>query len=288
VLPITEVNGLTTKKVKWGTATSSLKVINDALYSPIIGSASITTLGTITTGTWNADTLTVAKGGTGSTSLIAYQLLAGNGTGAVTTFGNGTSGYVLTSNGAGALPSFQNVGVTLNNNNTWTGANAFNYATTTFNSVAYKFPSADGASGQFLTTNGTGTLSWSDAIAFRYTVGSTTIASATTLEPTQSATPVLLKEIKISSSGSGTVDVQFDLKTQSDSASARIYKNGVAFGTERTTTSTSFVTYNEYLNVSPNDLIQIYVWGTGSYVDHSVQNMYIKASGYEVTTTTNP
>ena len=131
VLPITEVNGLTTKKVKWGTATSTLKVINDALYSPIIGSASITTLGTITTGTWNADTITVAKGGTGSTSLIAYQLLAGNGTGAVTTFGNGTSGYVLTSNGAGALPSFQNVGVTTNNNNTWTGTNTFT-ATTTF------------------------------------------------------------------------------------------------------------------------------------------------------------
>ena len=136
VLPITEVNGLTTKKVKWGTATSSLKVINDALYSPIIGSASITTLGTITTGTWNADTLTVAKGGTGSTSLIAYQLLAGNGTGAVTTFGNGTSGYVLTSNGAGALPSFQNVGVTLNNNNTWTGTNTFS-ATTTIDGALY-------------------------------------------------------------------------------------------------------------------------------------------------------
>lgn len=141
VLPITEANGLTTKKVKWGTATSTLKVINDALYSPIIGSASITTLGTITTGTWNADTLTVSKGGTGSTSLIAYQLLAGNGTGAVTTFGNGTSGYVLTSNGAGALPSFQNVAVTLNGNNTWTGTNSFSNivtlnSTTTFNATS--------------------------------------------------------------------------------------------------------------------------------------------------------
>lgn len=136
VFPITELNGLTTKKVKWGTATSTLKVINDALYSPIIGSASITTLGTITTGTWNADTLTVSKGGTGSTSLIAYQLLAGNGTGAVTTFGNGTAGYILTSNGEGALPSFQNVGVTTANNNTWTGTNTFN-ATTTFSGATF-------------------------------------------------------------------------------------------------------------------------------------------------------
>lgn len=136
VLPITEVNGLTTKKVKWGTATSSMKTIFDPIYSPIGGSASLVTLGNVTTGTWNADTLTVSKGGTGSTSLIAYQLLAGNGTGAVTTFGNGTSGYVLTSNGAGALPSFQNVGVTTNGNNTWTGMNTFT-ATTTFSAPTF-------------------------------------------------------------------------------------------------------------------------------------------------------
>jgi hypothetical protein len=51
----------------------------DASY---VGQASITTLGTVATGTWNATTITVAKGGTGATTLTGYLL--GNGTSAVT------------------------------------------------------------------------------------------------------------------------------------------------------------------------------------------------------------
>ena len=54
--------------------------------------------------------LTVANGGTGGATLGAYQLLAGGttGTGAVQSVsGTGTSGQVLTSNGASALPTFQ-------------------------------------------------------------------------------------------------------------------------------------------------------------------------------------
>lgn len=54
------------------------------------------------------NTLPVANGGTGASSLSQYYLLAGNGTGAVSTISPGsTSGYVLTSNGASANPTFQ-------------------------------------------------------------------------------------------------------------------------------------------------------------------------------------
>jgi len=48
----------------------------DAAY---VGQASITTLGTITTGTWNGDTITVAYGGTGSTSYTAGSVIFSNG-----------------------------------------------------------------------------------------------------------------------------------------------------------------------------------------------------------------
>jgi hypothetical protein len=47
----------------------------DAAY---VGQTSITTLGTIATGTWNATTITVAKGGTGATTLTGY--VKGTGT----------------------------------------------------------------------------------------------------------------------------------------------------------------------------------------------------------------
>ena len=44
---------------------------HDGVYSPLVGSTSIVTLGTITTGTWNASVIPINKGGTGQTSVSA-------------------------------------------------------------------------------------------------------------------------------------------------------------------------------------------------------------------------
>jgi hypothetical protein len=52
--------------------------------------------------------LSVPNGGTGVATLPAFQVLLGNGTGVVQAVaGVGTTGYVLTSNGAGEAPTFQ-------------------------------------------------------------------------------------------------------------------------------------------------------------------------------------
>jgi len=71
--------------------------------------ASITDLETDISGV-----LPVANGGTGLDTLAAYRLIAGGttGTGDVQQVGAGTSGQLLTSNGAAALPSFQALTVT--------------------------------------------------------------------------------------------------------------------------------------------------------------------------------
>jgi hypothetical protein len=52
------------------------------IASTYAGQATITTLGTVATGTWNASTIAVSKGGSGATSLTGY--LKGNGTSAFT------------------------------------------------------------------------------------------------------------------------------------------------------------------------------------------------------------
>lgn len=52
--------------------------------------------------------LPVARGGTGNTTLTANRVLLGNGTSAIAVAGAGTSGQVLTSNGASA-PTFQSL-----------------------------------------------------------------------------------------------------------------------------------------------------------------------------------
>lgn len=56
-----------------------------SIASDYTGQASITTVGTITSGTWNGSTIDVANGGTGATSLTSGDYLVGNGTGAVST-----------------------------------------------------------------------------------------------------------------------------------------------------------------------------------------------------------
>lgn len=76
-------------------------------------------------------TVPVARGGTGLVTTTAYGLIAA-GTTSTGNFqqvsGTGSSGQVLTSNGASALPTWQNT-VTLSGNNAFTGANTFYNAT---------------------------------------------------------------------------------------------------------------------------------------------------------------
>lgn len=92
------------------TVTGTNNVVID-IASNYVGQNTITTLGTVTTGTWDATPITVSFGGTGDTSFTAYAPVCG-GTSTTAPLqsaatGISNSGYVLTSNGAAALPSFQ-------------------------------------------------------------------------------------------------------------------------------------------------------------------------------------
>jgi len=83
-----------------GTGLTTFTSANNALYST--SSSALT-----------AGTLPVAAGGTGATSQTAYAVLCGGttSTGAFQSVASvGTTGQVLTSNGAGALPTFQTPG----------------------------------------------------------------------------------------------------------------------------------------------------------------------------------
>ncbi len=89
------------------TGTTSVQVNISTNY---VGQTTIDTLGTVTTGTWEASTIEVDNGGTGRTSATAYSVICGGTTSTGTlqsVVSVGTSGQVLTSNGAGALPTWQ-------------------------------------------------------------------------------------------------------------------------------------------------------------------------------------
>lgn len=111
------------------TSTGSGNVVlstSPTLVTPVLGTPTSGTLTSctglpLTTGV--TGTLPVANGGTGATTQTAYAVLCGGttSTGAYQSIaGVGTTGQVLTSNGAGALPTFQAAagGVTLSDDTT--------------------------------------------------------------------------------------------------------------------------------------------------------------------------
>jgi hypothetical protein len=85
-----------------GTA-DRISVSADAIdiASTYVGQTSITTLGTIATGTWNATTIATTKGGTGLTSYATGDILYANGTNSLAKLTIGANGKVLQVNGSG-------------------------------------------------------------------------------------------------------------------------------------------------------------------------------------------
>lgn len=114
-------------------------------------------------------------------------------------------------------------------------------------------------------------------------------ASADTERSAASSTYTKVKEIQVPRNG--TYRVKFDHQGQDGATDyrgkARIYKNGVAFGTERITGLT-YTTYSEDLEFSAGDLVQLY-YARGTLGSTSnVKNFRIyESSGVDYSVNTN-
>jgi hypothetical protein len=123
----------------------------------------------------------------------------------------------------------------------------------------------DGTSGYVLTAKGAGVDPAYEAVPYYHDSGaqSDAVVIANDAERTASyqSSYYKLKEVQIKVI-SGTLMTYFELRTPNASypAYGRVYKNGVALGTERSTTSTSFVGFSEALSFSANDLYQVYAY----------------------------
>lgn len=73
-------------------------VLNATTLGSGVTASSLQSVATLTSGTWNATTITVPYGGTGATTLTSNGILYGNGTGAIQATAAGTNGYFLFSN----------------------------------------------------------------------------------------------------------------------------------------------------------------------------------------------
>jgi hypothetical protein len=75
------------------------------IASTYVGQSSITTLGTVTTGTWDATTVAVTAGGTGVETFTDNGIVYGNGASALDVTSAGTQYQVLQA-GSGGVPTF--------------------------------------------------------------------------------------------------------------------------------------------------------------------------------------
>lgn len=120
----------------------SLNNVENTALSTWAGTANITTLGTIGTGTWGASVIGPTFGGTGQSTVTTGDLLYGSAANTWSKLGAGTSTHVLTSNGAGVAPSWQAAG-----GGGWavTGTTALTGAAiidgTTTNTISFRFNS---------------------------------------------------------------------------------------------------------------------------------------------------
>lgn len=101
--------------------------------------------------------------------------------------------------------------------------------------------------------------------------------SADISRETNSASYVKGKEIQYNDI-TGTIRVKFDLGGKAGgtgNAYARIYKNNVAYGTERITPTNTKVTFSEDLTFATGDLIQIYYKQVSSNTTALLQNFQL-------------
>jgi hypothetical protein len=163
---VTSVTGTTNRISVGGTATDPVIDIS-ASY---VGQASITTLGTIATGTWQGSVISAVYGGTGQSTYAVGDLLYAGSSSTLSKLNGVATGNALISGGTGTAPSWGKIGLTTHVSGILPIANGGtnSTATPTSGGVAYGDGSsiqytAAGTSGQVLKSAGSSAPIWADA-----------------------------------------------------------------------------------------------------------------------------
>jgi hypothetical protein len=225
--------------------------------SPLAGSTSLVTVGTITSGTWNGSTIGVGYGGTGQTSYTDGQLLIGNSTGNTLTKATLTQGTGITiTNGSGAITiansspmTYPASGIPNSTGSAWgtsystTGSGtvvalatspSFTTPTlgvasaTTINKVTITAPATGStltiADGKTLTVNNSLTLSGTDATVMTFPSTSQTIAGLSVAQTFSNTNTFYQVNFTVNAvtvtSNAGTVPITYRLNNFTNSSAA--------------------------------------------------------------------
>jgi hypothetical protein len=148
----------------------------DTSRSPLAGSSSITTVGTIGSGTWNGSAIAAGYGGTGLSSYTTGDILYASSSSDIGKLADIATGNALISGGVGAAPSWGKIGLSTH--------------------VSGTLPVANGGTGT-TTSTGTGSVVLSSGA---------TISSATSISVTgtQTLASYRVRNIYVSTTDPGT------------------------------------------------------------------------------------
>lgn len=191
----------------------------DTTRSPLAGSTSITTLGTVTTGTWSATTIAANRGGTGLTSYAVGDILYAATASTIGVIADVATGNALISGGVGVAPAWGKIGLTthisgtLGTGNGGTGLASFTsggavYATSTSALTTGTLPVASGGTGSTTSTGTAGSgvvLATSPSISSPAITGGT-ISNATSITVTgaQTLASYRVRNMYVSTTDPGT------------------------------------------------------------------------------------
>ena len=164
----------------WITSLAKSKVglgnVENTALSTWAGTSNLTTLGTISTGIWNATTIAASKGGTGLISYAVGDILYASGAATLSRLAGVATGNVLISGGLGVAPSWGKVGLTThvsgilpvaNGGTGVNGSTAANGQLLIGNGTGFSLSNLTGTANQVVVTNSAGgvTLSLPQSIA---------------------------------------------------------------------------------------------------------------------------
>jgi hypothetical protein len=141
---------------------NNVSVLSSTTLGSSVVTSSLTSVGTISTGTWSATTIAVNRGGTGLTSYTVGDVVYASASATLSKLAGVVTGNALISGGIGAAPSWGKVGLTTHVSGTLPIANGGTNGTATptsggvayGNGTAFAFTSA-GTNNHVLTSNGT-------------------------------------------------------------------------------------------------------------------------------------
>lgn len=180
-----------------------------------VGQTSITTLGTISTGTWSATTIAANRGGTGQTTYAIGDILYADTTSTLARLAGVATGNALISGGVGTAPSWGKIGLTTHVSGTLAIGNGGTGVTGT------------PTNGQLLIGNGSGytlaTLTGGTGISITNGAGTISVA-------VNSATFLLVANYVVRETPTGTVNgtnATFTLAATPVAGTEHVYVNGI-------------------------------------------------------------